>query len=217
MMKNARKLLLSTMLVVLTLFVFSACSKDDKASPEDENTEDTNENPDGNGNIGFGSAKATVTFLDTDEKVQFTGTGIGAMGTGSQDTVVLVFTGKEKPMVFWLMITPADEGKHTMGEGGFVCSGMFYPDSSEINVNKIYLVGADNIDDNDTEMDGKASFNISSQTTNKIKGTFELTMIQNSTVYQNGELQSGEIKKVKITNGTFNCPLYEASDFDDFD
>src|SRR5699024_6978629 len=151
---NARKLLLSTMLLALTMFLFSACSKDDNASPEDENTEDTTQDSNEDGDTELGSAKATITFMDTDEAFEFTGTASGAIGTGSQDTVILLFSGKENPMAFMLMLTPVDEGEYTMGEGNFECYGIFYPDSSQTNFKKLYLVGEDNIEDNDTEMDG---------------------------------------------------------------
>lgn len=206
-MKNFKRFLFVLSLALTTTMLFSSCSKDsdDNSAPEEEQQ------------TSSGTATATITYMDTDETVEFSGTALGAIGTGSQDTVVMIFSGKDHPMAFWIMLTPADKGQYTMGEGGFECSGIFYQDSLKVNVKQLYLVGVDNMDDNGTEMDGKASFNITSQTTDNIKGTFELTMIQNSTVYQNGELQSGEIKKVKITNGTFNCPLYEASDFDDFD
>ncbi|HLR37239.1 MAG TPA: hypothetical protein VK084_04280 [Chitinophagaceae bacterium] len=206
-MKNLRKLLLSTMLMVFTLFLLSACSKDDKATPEENNTEDTTPDSNDNENMGIGSSSATITYMDTEESVQFIGTAVGVIGTGSPDSVIMTFSGKNSPMVFWLMITPADKGTHIMGQNNFECYGFFYKDSSINNLFEAYLVGEDNIDDNGTEMDGAASFKISSISNDQIKGTFELTMIQNSTVYENGELQSGEIKKIKVTNGKFDVPF----------
>src|SRR5690606_25223337 len=112
-----------------------------------------------------------------------------------------------KPMTFFLMITPAKKGKYTMGEGNFVSYGMFFQDSTQNNIMEIYFLGADNIDDNDTEMDGAATFDITSLSNEGITGAFESTMIQNSTIKEDGEIISGEIKRVKITNGKFNVPF----------
>src|SRR5690606_14401747 len=119
-MNNLKKLLVLIGVIALTgTFLFSSCSKDSSDNPEPDPV------------AGTGTASATIEFMDTGEKVQFTGSSWGAMGSGSQDTVVMYFSGKNKPMTFFLMITPAKKGKHTMGEGNFVSYGMFFQDSTQ--------------------------------------------------------------------------------------
>lgn len=197
-MNNSKilRFLLSLFVLTGTLF-FTACSEEGSENVEPDPITET------------GTASATVEFLDTGEKQQFTGAAIGAIGSGSADTVLMYFSGKNNPMKFILMITPAKKGKHTMGEKDFETYGVFYPDSvATTNILRAYLVGEDNINDNDTEMDGAASFDISSLSNNQIKGSFELTMIKNTTIKEDGEIISGEIKQVKVTNGKFNVPLF---------
>ena len=70
-----------------------------------------------------------------------------------------------------------------------------------------FLVGEDNIDDNGLDQDGEAAFTISSYSNKRIKGTFELTMIQNTTIKENGVIVSGQINQLKVTNGKFDVPL----------
>ena len=196
-MNNSKRLSFLLSLVFLSgTLVFNACSKDPSDNPEPDPT------------AGEGTASATIEYLDTGEKVQFTGSSWGAMGSGSRDTVVMYFSGEDNPMTMFLMITPAKKGKHTMGENGFESYGMFFQDSTENSFMKIYFLGEDNIDDNDTEMDGSATFDITSLSNKGITGSFEATMIQNSTIVENGEVTSGEIKRVKITNGKFNVPFW---------
>src|SRR5690606_15637650 len=126
--------------------LFSSCSKDPSDNPEPDPT------------AGEGTASATIEYLDTGEKVQFTGSSWGARSSGSPDTVVMYFSGKDNPMTLFLMITPAQKGKHTMGQNDFESYGMFFQDSTQNSLMKIYFLGEDNIDDNDTEMDGSATF-----------------------------------------------------------
>lgn len=183
------------MLILIGTVLFSACSKKEGPDPELE--------------IGEGTASATIEFLDTNETIQFSGTAKGALGTGDQDTVLMTFSGKDQPLHFVLMITPVAEGISRMRESGFTTLGLFHPDTTQnTNYFDAYLVGEDNIDDNELEADGEASFTISSFSNKNIKGTFDLTMIRNTTVKVDGEVISGDIKKIKVTNGKFDVPLY---------
>src|SRR5690606_21947000 len=120
--------------------LFSSCSKDPSENPEPDPT------------TGKGTASATIEFLASGEKVQFTGSSWGARGSGDRDTVVMYFSGQDNPMSLFLMITPAQKGKHTMGQNDFESYGMFFQDSTENSFMKIYFLGEDNIRDNDTEM-----------------------------------------------------------------
>src|SRR5690606_32025608 len=136
-MKNSKKRLFLLSLIVFTgTLLLSACSKDNTENPEQENPE-----------LSEGTASATIEFLDTKEKVQFTGTTNGAIGTGSQDTVMMTFVGTDKPIQFILMMTPIDKGTHTMREDGFKTFGIFLQDTTKSkNYLTAYLVGEDNID-----------------------------------------------------------------------
>lgn len=194
-MKNSKKRLFLLNLIVFTgTLLVSACSKDTTDNPET--------------GISKGTASATIEFLDTNKKVKFTGTAKGAIGIGSQDTVLMTFSGTDKPMQFILMITPVDKGTHIMREDGFEIVGLFHQDTTKSkNYLNAYLVGEDNVDDNGSDMDGEASFIISSFSNKHIKGTFDLTMIKNTTIEEDGEIISGEIKSVKVTNGKFDIPL----------
>ena len=194
-MKNSKRLLFLLSLILLSsTLLFGSCGKDEADNPEL--------------GISNGTASATIEFLDTKEKVQFIGTAIGAIGTGNQDTVLMTFAGKNKPMQFILMITPVSKGTHSMREDGFKTFGAFHPDTTKSsNYLNAYLIGEDNNDDNELEMDGEASFTVSSFSNKNIKGTFELTMIQNTTIKEDGEVISGEIKRMKVTNGKFDVPL----------
>src|SRR5690606_34986842 len=135
-MKNSKLLTLLSLVVLAGTLVFSSCSKgSDNPEPEP--------NPEPGIEIGEGTASATIEFLDTGEEVQFTGSSWGARGSGSQDTVVMYFSGEDNPMSLFLMITPAEKGKHTMGEGNFESYGMFFQDSTQNNFMKIYFLGED--------------------------------------------------------------------------
>lgn len=194
-MKNSKKIIfLFSMLVLSGTLLFSACSKKEGNDPTPE--------------ISAGTASAMIEFLDTGEKIQFNGTAKGAYGGGSQDTVIMTFLGKDHPMHMVLMLTPVTTGTSRMRENGFTTYGFLHPDTTQsTNYFNAYLVGEDNIDDNEFEADGEASFTISSFTNKAIKGSFELTMIRNTTIKENGAVISGEIKKVKVTNGKFDVPL----------
>lgn len=197
-MNNSKilRFLLSLFVLTGTLF-FTACSEEGSENVEPDPITET------------GTASATVEFLDTGEKIQFTGAASGAIGSGSADTVIMNFAGLDNSMRFTLMITPVKKGKHTMGKNGFEAFGAFFPNTEQsTNYLNAYLTGEDNIDDNDTKMDGAASFDVTSFSSNQIQGSFELTMIQNTTIKEDGEIISGEIKQVKVTNGKFNVPLF---------
>lgn len=197
-MNNSKILRFLLSLIVFTgALFFTACSEEGAENVEPDPI------------TGAGTASATIEFLDTGEKVQFTGSAMGAVGSGSADTVIMHFAGQDQSMRFMLMVTPVSKGKHTMGKNGFETIGVFFPDTIQsTNYLNAYLVGEDNINDNETEMDGAASFDISSFSNNLIKGSFEMTMIRNTTIKENGEVISGDIKRVKVTNGKFNVPLY---------
>lgn len=197
-MNNSKILrFLLSLLVFTGALSFTACSEEGAEGVEPDPITET------------GTASATIEFLDTGEKVQFTGAASGAIGSGNADTVIMNFAGLDNSMRFIITITPVKKGKHTMGKNGFEAVGAFFPDTEQsTNYLKAYLLGEDNIDDNDTTMDGAASFDISSFSSNQIQGSFEFTMIQNTTIKQDGEIISGEIKRVKITEGKFNVPLY---------
>lgn len=185
---------MTSMIFLALTFLFQSCSKDSGDNPEPE--------------LQDGKVSATLEFLDTKEKVEFSGTAKGVIGTGKQDTVLMTFSGKDQPMQFMVMITPAAEGTHRLGTGGFEVFGVFHQDTTKsTNYLSAYLVGADNLDDNESKMDGEASFSISSYSRDHIKGTFELTMIQNTTIKQDGEVLSGEIKTMKVTSGKLDIPL----------
>lgn len=197
-MKNSKSLLFLLSLIVLTgTILFSGCSKDKGENPEP--------------GVSKGIASATVEFLDTNEKVQFTGTTMGGISSGKRDTVMMTFAGQNNAMQFILVITPVSKGTHTMRKDGFETHGLLYQDSTKGNILNAYLVGEDNIDENELKMDGEASFTVSSFSNKNIKGTFELSMIRNTTIKEDGEIISGGIRKVKVTNGKFDVPLFNKS------
>lgn len=194
-MKKAKKsIFICSMLLLTGAMLSSACSKKEENDPTPETSE--------------GTVSATIEFLDTGEKIQFNGSAKGAHGGGSQDTVVLTFSGKNHPAQMILMLTPVSTGTSRMRENGFTSFGFLHPDTTQsTNYLNAYLLGEDNIDDNEFEADGEASFTISSFSNKHIKGTFELTLIRNTTIKENGEVISGEIKMVKVTNGKFDVRL----------
>src|SRR5699024_2425167 len=152
------------------------------------------------------------TTLFRSETMQCTGTSIGSIGVGEQeDTVALVFSGKNTPSGIFLYLTPAKEGKLVMGEDGFSSVGWFNQDTSQSNLMNMYLLGAENFPEGGDIKDA-ATFNITSISKDRIKGTFMATMVFNSTVIENGQVISGEIRTVEITNGKFDVPLLYGAD-----
>ncbi len=195
-MKHTQKLLFGICIVVIGAFMLTACSKKDKEDPKPTDPVEKT-----------GTVSATIWFEDTDETIQFKGYGAGSFASGSNgDTVAVGFSDNDSPMTFFFMLTPAKKGKHIMGKNGFFSIGMFQKDSTVTNLDKTYLLGWDNFDPED-EVEDAATFNITSVSKDRIKGTFTTTMISNSTVKENGEIISGEIKTVTVTNGAFDVPL----------
>lgn len=194
-MKNSKKILfLLSILILSGTVLLNACSKKEKDDPS----------PD----LGAGTASATIEFLDSGEKIQFNGIAQGVRGGGNPDTVIMNFSGKDHPLRLTLMITPVAEGTSRMREKGFSTFGFLHPDTTQsTNYFNAFLVGEDNIDDNGLDQDGEAAFTISSFSNKRIKGTFELTMIQNTTIKENGVVVSGQINQLKVTNGKFDVPL----------
>lgn len=189
--------ILSVFLIGILLFI--SCSKDNPAAdPTDPE-------------VTMGTASATILFTDTGEKMQFEGTAVGATSPeAEEDAVVVYFTGKNTPAGFWLMLKPAKKGKLVMGQDGFTSGGWFHQDSTQINVMNSYLLGADNFPEGGSIKDA-ATFDITSISKDRIKGTFTATMVSNSTIYEDGELISGEIKTINVTNGKFDVPLFNTN------
>ncbi len=183
--------------------LFSSCSKDknDDLKPDPTDPE-----------LTMGTASATILFTDTEEKLQFDGTSWGALGSGAKgDTVLLLLNGKNTPAGFFLMLTPAKKGKLVMGKDGFASVGWFHKDSTQANIINSYLLGAENFPEDGSIKDA-ATFDITSISKDRIKGTFTATMVSNSTILQNGEPISGEIKTIKVTDGKFDVPLFNSTD-----
>ncbi len=195
-MQNSKRLPLFFSLVLVAVFLSGSCGKD----------KDDNPKPDSE--LRRGVAAATIEFMDIKKTVRFTGSGFGAVLTGSQDTVWMSFRGKDSPMAFWIVMTPVKKGKLFTQQDTFECYALFWEDSTITDYSKLYSLGENLEGENRSFVQGEAAFDITTFSNDYIQGAFTLTMVQFEG--DNGEMKT---KKLKITNGKFDVPLFEGSDF----
>lgn len=175
-------------------FIVTACNKDKNATPEAPQS----------GNY----AQAAINFVTDNKKAPFSATGSGALAAIDKENVlVMILRDDNSPMGFLLSMQNAKIGTFSHEDGTLEGGGIFFADTAKSNIRELYFIGEDNIDGNDDLIDGKMTITISTISKTHITGTFSTTMVLNSTIYENGTLLEGEIKKAVVSSGKFNCGL----------
>lgn len=158
-----------------------------------------------------GAFSATVLFNDTKENLKFDGAAWGTIGASDEGKAVVMYVNdKKSPAGFWLMLDQVKKGKMVKGQNDITIGGFFQRDSTQSSILKAYHLGSDNFPEGGSIKDA-ATFNITSISNDRIKGTFTATMVKNTTIYEDGELISGEIKTLNVTDGKFDIPLFDAT------